>query len=234
MAVHSVGEKTFTPAHLEAYIRSMKRLGYEFVSLKQILSSECNGRFVALTVDDGYRSCATHLLPILRKHGIKACMFVATGLLDLPANHEVLAGHGCYPDEKMMSLADLRLWLSEGHEVGFHTDMHLDLSKTSFAQIEEDFRNGMSKLAKWGMATDLFAYPFGYLPECRRNFEQLLEANGCKYAFTINWGDVDTDNPYYINRVCLGDHEPSWWSVLKTTGLVDWYQKRHKSKEEIC
>lgn len=235
VAIHSVGNNTFTPVHLEAYIHSMKRLQYEFVPLRKILSPECGGRFVALTVDDGYKSCVTRLLPILRKYDIKACMFVATGLLDLPANHDALTGHKCYPDEEMMSLTDLRLWLSEGHEVGFHTDMHLDLRCTPFNQIKEDFKNGMSRLREWGMATDLFAYPFGYLPKRRQDFETLLEENGCKYAFTINWGDVDTGFPYYINRVCLGDHEPSWWSVLKTTGLVDWYQKRlSKDKDGVC
>ena len=227
VAIHAVGDKTFTCAHLEAYIRSMKWLGYDFVSLRRILSPECGRRSVALTVDDGYKSSITHLMPILRKYGVKACMFVATGLMGLPANHKVLIEHRCYPNEDIMSLAELRLWLSEGHEVGFHTDMHLDLRETPYEQAAEDFRKGMLRLREWGVETDLFAYPFGYLPGSRRDFEQLLEKSGCKYAFTIDWGDVDTCNPYYIDRVCLGDHEPYWWSVLKTVGLVDWYRKCH-------
>ena len=234
VAIHSVSDKTFTPTHLEAYIRSVKKLGYEFVPIREILRPERGGRLISLTVDDGYKSCKTNLLPILRKHGIIACMFVPPGLIGLPANHKMLTQYKCYHDEETMSLEDLRLWIKEGHEVGFHTDMHLDLRETRSEEAKEDFMNGIARFREWGMTTDLFAYPFGHRPKSRAEYEKMLGENGIKYAFTIDWGDVDMDNPYYINRVCLGDREPIWWSVLKTVGLVDWYWKRKNQADGIA
>ena len=54
-------------------------------------------------------------------------------------------------------------------------------------------------------------------------FEKLMSKYGIKYAFTICWGGVHADDCYYINRVCLGNHEPFIWSILKTMGFCDYY-----------
>lgn len=231
ICIHAVSPVSMPVQHLERYLNGMKKLGYRFVALPEILRDRCKGRVLALTVDDAYKVCITNLLPVLEKYNITATLFVPPGLLGLPANHEELTEHRCYPNEEMMTLEDLRYWLEKGQQVGFHTHKHINLKQLSGKEIEEDFHAGFEKLQKWGIKTDLFAYPFGYLPIDRQKFEEELRSACFKYAFTVEWGDVNADAPYYINRVCIGDREPLWWSVMKTIGCLDWYQKFKQGKQ---
>lgn len=211
--------------HLERYIISIRKIGYRFVSLLEILRDDVSGKVLALTVDDAYKACITNLLPILKKYRIQSTLFVPPGLIGLPANHVKLLKQNCYPDEAMMNLEDLKLWKQEGQQIGFHTYNHINLKCLTQEDIEYDFHMGLEKLQEWGMQTEVFAYPFGYLPDNFQIIEKELLAYGFKYAFTVKWGDVNIDTPYYINRVCIGDREPLVWSILKTIGWVDWYPK---------
>ena len=205
ICIHALSLHAMSPLHFERYVVTMQRMGFRFVSLHQILHKDCTGKLLALTVDDAYKTCIVSLLPILEKYGIIATLFVPSGLIGLSANHEELIQHNCYSDEAMMDLEDLKLWVNKGQQLGFHTYKHINLKVTAYEKIEQDFGLGIEELHKWGIKIDLFAYPFGYLPVERAKFEQLLRKFGVKYAFTVKWGNVNIDEPYYINRVCIAD-----------------------------
>lgn len=230
ICIHAVSSQAMSVEHFERYVVSMQKIGFRFVPLSEILQESCRGKFLALTVDDAYKACIVNLLPILERYGIVATLFVPTGLMGLSSNHEELIQNGCYPNEETMLVEDLRLWMSKGQQVGFHTYKHIDLRKSTKKVIVQDFQMGMKKLREWGIETNVFAYPFGYLPVDRLHFEQELYSSGFKYAFTVRWGDVNLTTPYYINRVCIGDKEPLLWSMLKTIGCVDWYYKLKNEK----
>lgn len=228
VAIHAITKDRFSENHLVDYIKSMTRLGYSFISLDEILSNSCKGKKIALTIDDAYKCCVTNLLPILDKFNIKATLFVPNGLLGLDANDNRLLQNDCYSNQSMMSKDDLQCWVREGHEIGFHTYNHIDLYKTKNSDIEDDFRKGMNEMINDGFLIKYFAYPKGFLPKNRMFFEQLLREFHIQYAFTINWGGVNVKSPFYINRVCLGDREPLYWSVFKTVGMIDWYYLKQK------
>lgn len=71
-----------TPELLEETIVFFKQKGYDFVSLDQIhdrlLSGQPGKRFVAFTLDDGYRDNLTHALPIFRSHNVPFTVYVTT------------------------------------------------------------------------------------------------------------------------------------------------------------
>lgn len=235
VAIHGVNDRTFSVRRLVWYIRIMKCLGYKFISVNEILKKECPRKAVALTVDDAYKSCMVNLIPILEKYHIPALMFVPVGLLGLPANHPNLLKYECYKDEATMCADDVNVWLNKGLDIGFHTMKHIDLySQTDLEYIQEDFKKGMDIMKKNGWNTDYFAYPKGFLPKDRDHFESLLRQQGIKYAFTINWGTVSTDKPFYVNRVCLGNHEYMFWAILKSLGILDYYfKKKRMSKAQV-
>lgn len=223
ICIHSTSDNALPVSQFRKYISWMIKLGYEFVSMDEILDETKSGKNVHLTVDDGYKTCVTALLPILQEYGIKATFFVAPMLLGLEANHPYLIDNSCYPNESTMTEDDVLLLRSYGHTIGYHTGSHVNLSKTDNAKVEDDFFNGLEVLKGMGIEVTKFAYPFGFLPKDKPFFEDILKRSSISNAFTVQWGDVNHASPYYINRVCLGDKEPLLWSVLKTIGAIDFY-----------
>ena len=116
-----------------------------------------------------------------------------------------------------------------GNAVWAQTD--IDLSVTDFATQTDDFIKGISTLKELGYRPNKFAYPFGRLPKDYANYQNLLSNNGIKYAYTLWPGNVDVHIPYLINRICLGDHSPLCWNILKTIGILD---KRLREKSELA
>ncbi|MFC2175508.1 polysaccharide deacetylase family protein [Bacteroidota bacterium] len=69
-----------TPSHLEFIIRFFKDKGYEFVSLDEVEElvkgkKRQSKKFVALTIDDGYKDNITYGLPIFEKHNIPVTIY---------------------------------------------------------------------------------------------------------------------------------------------------------------
>ena len=90
---------------------------------------------------------------------------------------------------------------------------------------------GITKLKEWGYCPDKFAYPFGRLPKDCVSYQRLLSQHGFKYAYTLWPGNVVSQFPLLVNRICLGDHTPVWWNVLKTLGFLD---NRLRNKCELA
>lgn len=223
ICIHSLSDTALTINKFRKYVSSMLKLGYKFTSIDDILDNSKKGKYLHITVDDGYKTCITNLLPILEEYDIKATFFIAPLLLGLPANHPSLVNNNCYINEESMTTEDIQLLNRLGHNIGFHTGNHLNLSVTDSDTIKQDFINGLEVLSAIGISVDTFAYPFGFLPKDKIFFEDTLKQSNINHAFTVKWGDVNTDNKYYINRVCLGDKEPLLWSILKTIGAIDLY-----------
>lgn len=229
--VHAIGESGMSINSIIRYIEWMKLLGFNFISLDQINVIDPKRKYISLVVDDAYKCVRTTLMPILQRYAVPCTLFVPPGLLDLKANDSRLLEHACYANEDMMTIEDLSEWSKNGFEIGFHTNMHIDLSLTGITCQTDDFITGITKLWELGYRPDKFAYPFGRLPIDYARYRKLLSDNGIQYAYTLWPGDVDSTEPLLINRICLGDHSPVWWNVLKTIGLVD---KRLRNQCEVA
>jgi peptidoglycan/xylan/chitin deacetylase (PgdA/CDA1 family) len=69
-----------TPEELESCIIGLRRRRFEFVSMDEVparLTRKSGRRFVAVTLDDGYRDNLRHAYPLFRKHGIPFTVYVA-------------------------------------------------------------------------------------------------------------------------------------------------------------
>lgn len=78
------GRLAITPQFLDALIGEMKRMGYSFVSMDEVVaqlrSGSNRGQIAAITADDGYRDNMTEALPILESHAAPITIYVAPGL----------------------------------------------------------------------------------------------------------------------------------------------------------
>ncbi|MCG6857835.1 MAG: polysaccharide deacetylase family protein [Salaquimonas sp.] len=80
---------TVSPKFLDHLFPHLKRQGYEFVALDEVLTRlrddrphRPRERFVAVTLDDGYRDNLQNAVPVFRKHAVPFTIFVAPGLVE--------------------------------------------------------------------------------------------------------------------------------------------------------
>jgi len=75
-----------TPGFLDAVLTTMKRMGYEFVSMDEAVQRVARGgsgrRFAAITLDDGYLDNLTHALPVFEAHETPFTIYVAPALTE--------------------------------------------------------------------------------------------------------------------------------------------------------
>ena len=95
LCYHDVSDGPATPAStvslaaLRDHIRGLRKNGWTFLSLSELLAhrdrpSALPPRVAILTFDDGYRSFLGNVLPLLRAEGVKATLAVADTLIDNP------------------------------------------------------------------------------------------------------------------------------------------------------
>jgi peptidoglycan/xylan/chitin deacetylase (PgdA/CDA1 family) len=74
------------PAFLERAVVRMKTRGVEFVSLdevhRRLVQQDFSRRFVAITLDDGYRDNLEFAWPIFKRHNVPFALFVSTAFAD--------------------------------------------------------------------------------------------------------------------------------------------------------
>jgi peptidoglycan/xylan/chitin deacetylase (PgdA/CDA1 family) len=102
---------TITDDFLDKVIARLKRENLDFISLDALRARLAAGgsgrRFVALTFDDGYRDNLTVALPVLRKHGVPAAVYVASGAIDRDMDVWYLRLQRAILDNEELSLAAL-------------------------------------------------------------------------------------------------------------------------------
>ncbi len=174
--------------------------GYNFITLDQVRNYH-EGKIdlprnsVLLTFDDAYQSVMEYAYPILKKHGIKATLFLVSGWLQEEASN--------YDDKKSKTLTyDQVQSMKDVFELANHThtlherdaSMRSNLMDASIEVITNDLR----ECDKYVDVKDMFAYPFGFYDE---ETISKVKACGINYGFTSDPGvnDINTD-PMYLHR----------------------------------
>ncbi len=136
----------FLQDHMDSYLRMSKE---QQVEKKKIIQKEhrkllTNGKYVALTFDDGPSPQGTpKILKTLKEYDAKATFFMLGNQVDY------------YPD-----LA--RKVVEEGHEIGNHTKSHPNLSKMSDVNIKKELDYTNEKIKEvTGVSPSLIRPPYG-------------------------------------------------------------------------
>lgn len=152
-------------------------------------------RPVLITFDDGYTSAYTEALPILKRHGMRAVLFLIT---DAPAD---APGNGMLTWPQVRSLAQSGVFDIQGHTHAAHDSVDgkpLLLTWTS-RQIADDYAAMLKQFAAAGLNPPVaLAYPFGrYNQTALTAYKQA----GVRLAFTVERGYVHPgDDPLKLKR----------------------------------
>ena len=192
----STNRMTVTKAAFEEQMKLLKDKGYRVITLDQLLGfldfkSQIPPKSVVITIDDGWRSAFEIAMPILKKYGYPASLFVYTGLI--------------VGSSKTLSWELIREMGENGIDIQGHTITHRMLTsvnkresfKEYFDAIEREISESAKIIkAKVGKDVKYLAYPDG---ETNHLVIDLVKKDGYKAAFTVKRGG----NPFYAHNYRL-------------------------------
>ncbi len=167
----------------------------KFISLEQALSQEkLSSSSVAITFDDGYRDILT-ILPILKKHNIKATAFVVS-------NPQKVSRDELKNENALLSLDEIKQLLEHKIEIGCHSATHNDLTILTKRELEKEILQSKKVLEKkLGVEVKYFAYPRG---KYNNNVIQTVKRAGYKAAFSIDSGNISpSSNKWILPRTII-------------------------------
>ncbi|MGK2860348.1 MAG: polysaccharide deacetylase family protein [Chitinophagaceae bacterium] len=177
---------TVTSRQLEDQFQFLKDKGYNCVSVQEVIDHLENGtplkkRPLILTFDDGYKNNYTVLYPLLKKHNLKAIIFLVPDLIDMSEGEDNL---------EYMSIQNLRTIDPAVIEFGLHTFDHKSYNKLELDTIEED----IIKTKNWFETNNIsyvpaHAYTYGDFPKGNKTklnaLFNIFKSHGIKAAFNI-------------------------------------------------
>jgi peptidoglycan/xylan/chitin deacetylase (PgdA/CDA1 family)/glycosyltransferase involved in cell wall biosynthesis len=156
---------TVSRKRFERQLRWLARRGYAGISPSDWLRWRREGKGlpdkpVLLTFDDGYADLAEYALPVLKRYGFRAVVFVVTGRVGGTNIWDEARGSGTL---RLMTADQIRYWATQGIEFGAHGRTHTDLTTLDPKELTEEVIGSRNDLAGiLGGRVTSFAYPYGF------------------------------------------------------------------------
>jgi peptidoglycan/xylan/chitin deacetylase (PgdA/CDA1 family) len=161
----SANPHSMDPSQFERQIEWLARHGYMAVRpsdwmVWRDLGTRLPKKPVVITFDDGFEDIGKYALPVLKRHGFSAGVFVVTGHLGTTNSWDERYGCGSY---RLMNADHIRRWAADGIEFGAHTRNHVDLTCLSDETLHDEIQGSQEDLAALvGKPITMFAYPYGH------------------------------------------------------------------------
>ena len=154
-------------------------------------------RPVVLTFDDGFADFYDTGVPLLRRYGLTATLFVTTGWVGGEKQPDVGSGAG------MLTWSQIDGIAAAGIEIAAHTEHHPQLDQLPPALLRRELTSSKHRLEdRLGRPVTGLSYPFGY--SNRRVREAAAEA-GYGYACVVANRVADaSDDTYALPRLTIG------------------------------
>jgi peptidoglycan/xylan/chitin deacetylase (PgdA/CDA1 family) len=166
LCYHKVGPESeegrrlnIAPEQLRRHVRYFKRRGYRFSLGRDLTNMATQSKTVCFTFDDGYLSTLTHGREALLAEGVRASIYVVSGLIGKAST---------WDGELARPLADLPILktaLAEGFEIGNHTSGHQWLGRLPAREQAAAISECKTFLEGAGAGLTSVCYPYGSLNE---------------------------------------------------------------------
>nr|NQU88975.1 polysaccharide deacetylase family protein [Bacteroidota bacterium] len=201
-AYHRFGDDRYPSTNIsksdfEKQLKYLKQNAFDVITLGEAIRKWNNGevfkvKSVILTVDDGYLSFYTVAMPLLKKYGYKATIFIQTGTV----------GGGDFMNwDQILEIE------RSGIEIGNHSDGHNYFVNLKDGALVETFVLDLEKSARifkghLGSIPSLYAYPYG---EYTKDMTDAVKGAGYSAAVVQKSGVLcEMTNPYEIPRFPMG------------------------------
>jgi peptidoglycan/xylan/chitin deacetylase (PgdA/CDA1 family) len=211
---------TVSPATFERQMMWLRRHGLRGTSLSETLDAGGTGApgLVGLTFDDGYADFATTAVPILRRYGFTATVYVLAERLGGVNEWDQGA-----PRKRLMTAAQVRAVASAGMEVGSHGLRHVSLPTLSQSELTtevEHSRTALSGLLDRQISG--FAYPYGHFDD--REVEAVRAAG---YGHACGVGRARPESGHAMPRSFIGERDTGMrMAAKKARHTLFWRRSR--------
>ncbi|MEO8288310.1 MAG: polysaccharide deacetylase family protein [Chloroflexota bacterium] len=160
-------------------------------------------RAVAITFDDGFSSVAEIALPLMRRFGLKATVYVITGMVGRTTRWT--DGGKPLPSLRILGWDQIEQLHGAGVEIGAHTATHGFLTQYADAELTDELDAPREVLrARLGAPVSAFAYPQG---DYDRRVVNAVRATGYSTATTVDQGRVRlNDDPFLLPRLLVSNN----------------------------
>ena len=201
---------TVSPERFEQHVRWLAQRGYQGICPTDWLHWCREGKRlppkpILFSFDDGYADLAEYALPVLRRYGFGAVVYIVTGQLGGTNAWDVVRGSAPLA---LMTAEQIRYWAGQGIEFGAHSRTHADLTSLSSQELlDEVVGSGKDLDEILGFRTVSFAYPYGFhnqaVDDCVRSaFDLAFIADDDNEG--LNYLDTD---PYWLLRTMVQSND---------------------------
>jgi peptidoglycan/xylan/chitin deacetylase (PgdA/CDA1 family) len=195
-----------SPERFEAHICWLREEGFNALTIGELVRARGHGievtKPIVLTFDDGFVDFHETALPILRRYGMTATLYVASGYVGGISRWLDHIGAGSLRVLSWSQLAEIQ---QSGIEIGAHSVSHPPLDIRPVGIAREEIVASKRKLEdRLGVAVDSFAYPYGYYSLLVRNMAVAAGyRSACAVRYAISPADED---PFALSRLMVRDN----------------------------
>ncbi|MFJ2111489.1 polysaccharide deacetylase family protein [Streptomyces sp. NPDC087850] len=192
---------TVSPGRLDRQLRWLRRRGLTGVPMERLLRARAEGRdagLVGLTFDDGYADFLEAAVPLLKRYGHTATVFVLPGR---PGGTNEWDPEG--PRKPLLTEDGIRAAADAGMEIGSHGLRHTDLTTADDTLLAADTVHSRALLRTLtGREVTGYCYPYGAVDA---RAAAAVRAAGYGYACAISPGPLT--GRFALPRVHVGERD---------------------------
>src|SRR3989338_5007116 len=172
---------------------------------------------LSITFDDGFKNNVTIAAEILDKQSVKACFYIVTDFISLQPNSfpqvlDFCKNRLCIDAAvENMTWDDIRLLMSQGHEIGSHSVTHPSLPLCSVTEQRREISESKTTIEREiREPIKHFSLPFGLKSHVSEQIGLLAKQAGyetCAYA--VRGPNLSKCDPYQLTR----DDVSATWST---------------------